>query len=439
MALNIAIVGGGIAGLSAGVSLRRAGHTVTIYERSALNNEVGAAINVPPNASRPLLGWGLDPVAAQFVPVTAVALHEPFGLKELQLVPMGDWVAHKYRAPFYFAHRVDLHQALKTLATTEEGDAPGTPVVIHLKSEVVGYDPETPSITLASGEVITPDVVIAADGVNSIAVEAVLGKPNPAQPQEFYNCCYRFLIPASALESDPDTAFFSEDRHGKMRIFVDTANWRRLVCYPCRNNEILNFVAMFHNADMGASEKEDWHASANKSKMLEVFKAFHPGLLKVINKATDVKYWPLLFRAPIPTWTKGKMVLAGDAAHPMLPHQGQGGAQGLEDGIALGIAMCGATRETVAARLAAYERIRINRASAIQTLSNAGQDQVQLIHKEAAKYMGSEEAVPKTPHEFLEYNFGHDVVDEARRALEGLDSKFSFPANFFQKSGPFLP
>lgn len=139
-------------------------------------------------------------------------------------------------------------------------------------------DPETPSITLASGEVLTPDVVVAADGVNSIAVEAVLGKPNPAQPQEFYNCCYRFLIPASALESDPDTAFFSEGRHGKMRIFVDTANWRRLVCYPCRkyvrpnldylvsvcpadpddscSNEILNFVAMFHNDDMGASEKE---------------------------------------------------------------------------------------------------------------------------------------------------------------------------------------
>lgn len=137
MPLDIAIIGAGIAGLSAGVSLRRAGHTVVIYERSALNNEVGAAINVPPNAARPLLRWGLDPVAARFVLVKGISMHDPFSLEQLHLVPGGDWIAHKYGAPFYFSHRVDLHQALKKLATEE--DAPGTPVSIRLKKEVIEY------------------------------------------------------------------------------------------------------------------------------------------------------------------------------------------------------------------------------------------------------------------------------------------------------------
>lgn len=137
MPLDIAIVGAGIAGLSAGVSLRRAGHTVTIYERSALNDEVGAAINVPPNAARPLLGWGLDPVAARFVLVKGIAMVNPFSLEQMHLVPVGDWVAQKFGAPFYFAHRVDLHQSLKALAT-EQG-TPGRPVTIRLKAEVVKY------------------------------------------------------------------------------------------------------------------------------------------------------------------------------------------------------------------------------------------------------------------------------------------------------------
>lgn len=95
-------------------------------------------------------------------------------------------------------------------------------------------EPETPSITLASGEVIKPDLVVAADGIHSIAVEAVLGAPNPPKAEEHYNCCYRFLIPASVLESDPETSFFNTDGEGKMRIFADNAHRKRLVCYPCR-------------------------------------------------------------------------------------------------------------------------------------------------------------------------------------------------------------
>lgn len=143
MDLNVIIVGGGIAGLSAAIALRRAGHAVHVYERSSFANEVGAAIHIPPNASRPLLAWGLDPVKAKFVMVrrsyradgaTLDKFHE-MGYESLQ---------DTYGAPWFFAHRADLHEELRKLATQEtvtgDGGVGGdTPVQIHLNSEVVEF------------------------------------------------------------------------------------------------------------------------------------------------------------------------------------------------------------------------------------------------------------------------------------------------------------
>lgn len=136
MPLEIIIVGAGIAGLSAGISLRRAGHHVRILERSALNNEVGAAINVPPNASRALLAWGVDPVASRFVPVRGIMNAVGATLAPTMDAPLGEWVSLVYGATLYFAHRVDLHEALRALAT---GAGPGEPVDLELETTVVVY------------------------------------------------------------------------------------------------------------------------------------------------------------------------------------------------------------------------------------------------------------------------------------------------------------
>ena len=140
MGLKIIVVGGGIAGLSAAIALRRAGHEVHVYERSSFANEAGAAIHIPPNASRPLLSWGLDPVRSKFVVVRRSFRADGATLEKFHEMSH-EFVPNKYGAPWFFAHRVDLHEELRRLATqaTLAGGDGNTPVQIHLNSKAVEY------------------------------------------------------------------------------------------------------------------------------------------------------------------------------------------------------------------------------------------------------------------------------------------------------------
>ncbi|PHH92705.1 hypothetical protein CDD83_5942 [Cordyceps sp. RAO-2017] len=230
--VTVLIVGAGIAGLSAAISLRRAGHRVRVYERSALNNEIGAAINVPPNATRFLTAWGLDPVRWRFVRSRRITFMDPFTLDVTGLLSADKSPRDVGGAELYYAHRVDLHNALKWMATRQDG--PGVPVTIHVQANVIGYNPLKPSIVLQSGEQVEGDVVIGADGIHSLAAETVLGHKNQPVPPVHSNCCYRFLIPAATLDEDPETRFWNEGRDGWTRMFPDNETKRRIVVYPCR-------------------------------------------------------------------------------------------------------------------------------------------------------------------------------------------------------------
>ncbi|KAK3392895.1 FAD binding domain-containing protein [Podospora didyma] len=431
MSLHIVIVGAGIAGLSAGVALRRAGHTVDIYERSAMNNEVGAAINVPPNAGRFLTAWGLDPLVSRFVKAHKTSFVDPVTLETTATISHAQNRSRYGGVDLWFAHRVDLHDALKKMATSLAG--PGLPVTIHLQSSVTGYEPDAPSILLSDGTVIPADLVVGADGVHCLASEVVLGrKVEPTSPAH-YNCCYRFLIPAATLEEDPATRFWNFDTDGQkasLRIITHNATSRRIVSYPCRDNEVHNFVGIFYDESVKSATREDYLASVDKTIVLERFADFHPSLLAVVNKATEIKRWPLLYRPPIATWHKGRLVLAGDAAHPMLPHQGQGGAQGLEDGCVLGIVLYGvSTPEEIENRLKLYEKIRRNRASAVQILSNVGQDQTHLVSDELKPFM-EESVIPENPSEILDFTFAHDVVGAALKVMQDYDENYQLPPGF---------
>lgn len=134
--MNVVISGAGVSGLATAISLRRSGHKVTIYERSSLNNEIGAAINVPPNVSRFLIPWGLDPLRYKFVNSQGIYFLSPTTLEEFTSVDYSH-ADEIFGAPLYYAHRVDLHESLKHMATNPDGV--GIPVTIHLRSGVASY------------------------------------------------------------------------------------------------------------------------------------------------------------------------------------------------------------------------------------------------------------------------------------------------------------
>ncbi|XP_044715693.1 FAD binding domain-containing protein [Hirsutella rhossiliensis] len=416
--LNVIVVGAGIAGLSAAISLRRAGHSVHVYERSSFNNEIGAAINIPPNATRFLTAWGLDPSRWRFVPARRITFIDPVTLKATVNMPADTMAMTVGGAALYYAHRVDLHNALKWLAVREDG--PGSPVTIHLGSQVVGYDPSQPSIFLEGGKEVCGDIVVGADGVHSCAAETVMGHENQPVAPVHSNYCYRFLIPAATLDEDPGTRFWNEQRDGWTRLFVHNDTKRRMVVYPCRDNTIHNFVGLFFDEDMESDTREDWQEGVDISEVLARFSDFNPRLLKVMSKATHAKQWPLLYRHPLSTWRKGRLVLAGDSAHPMLPHQAQGGAQGLKDGLALGVTLHGASSpEEIEKRLEIYERI-------------------ELLGDELRQYLRGDE-IPTNPADIYKYNFGFDVVRAALAAMEEYDPKFRLPPDFFESEVPGIP
>ncbi len=360
----------------------------------------------------------------------------------------------KYGAKGHFFHRVDLHTGLKELAH-KPGANPGCRAArIRLLAEVVDIDCEGGIIELADGHIFRKDVIIIADGVHSRFVHKISDDMSPAR--RIGQSIFRFLIPTEKLRANPITApIFPESEPSGLRIAV--LGNRRMVWYPCRNGTMQN-CAMIHADERYSTDMEDWDAVASKEDLLMIYKAFHPALVEMCNQAEDIRLWPLLFRPPNAAWTKGKAVLIGDAAHPMLPHQGQGGAQGLEDAAAIGLLLshipeAGSAWSSeadnprssmsndselstegadiglvIAERLHLFQEIRKNRTAAVQIFSNAGQDEAKKIRRDARPYVKGK--VPTNQQEFHEYSFSYDVVDDCLLALKRLqnpESEVTFP------------
>ncbi|MCJ1472621.1 hypothetical protein MMC13_001270 [Lambiella insularis] len=386
VALNVGIVGAGIAGLAAASALIRIGHKVevskvdSLYERSKFSGEVGAAINIGPNAAPVLKGLGFDYERARALNVFGSVLHEFDTLKETYRGDLTNF-EKDYGVPWKFLHRVDFHNELKRLALNPLDG--WSSAQLHVNSPVVDVDCEEGLLTFADGSTVRKDLIIGADGVHSIVANRILG--SDVASTSTGECVFRFVIPTEKLRQNPITRPMYEEE--PVTIHIAVAPDRRFVWYPCRGGELQNFVGM-HPAKAGREEVEDWQAAGSIDDLLDVFHGFNPAIVETCRNAEDLKLWKLKLRPPVRTWTRGKAIIIGDAVHPMLPHQGQGGNQSIEDAGALGILLSDLTSiDQLTGRLDLIQNTRRDRASVMQILSNAGQDQSHKVEKDAQPYI----------------------------------------------------
>ncbi|ODA80864.1 hypothetical protein RJ55_03824 [Drechmeria coniospora] len=392
MPLDVAIIGAGIAGLTAAVSLRRNGHRVQVYESSEFSGEIGAALNLTPNGVRVLQHLGFDFERARAV--------QMLNWDTVNGIDLGKIVSQDlsaatdiFGAPFYSVHRVDLHNELMRLADasepedsgagTEVDEAPGG-IELHLGSRVARVDAQEGKMEFVDGKVKHADLIVGADGLRSVVREAVLqDADDPPVLQATGQSAFRFLIPTEDLKQTPAGQDLLAWKSSGACLLADTKliDKERHIMWGM----IQNFVGIHPTEDTVPSSDADQEV---REQMLKQFGHFDAKIVRILEFARDAKCWPLFSMKPLSSWTCGKAVLIGDAAHPMLPFGGQGANQAIEDGGVLGRVLKGVDDLTILSeRLAHFSKLRLRRASRVQILSSVRANQEGLVRDKLSPYM----------------------------------------------------
>jgi len=336
--LRVAIIGGGIGGLSAAVALRATGAHVDVFEQARQLSEVGAGVGLQPNGQRVLrrLGFGLeiDRIGSRLkgfricAPNGSVMSEDTYPAGVTQLA----------------AHRADL---VAVLAAALPSGA------VHTGHRCVRFSQhdEFAEVGFDNGASVRVDVVIAADGIHSVLQRYVV---DPTVPVFSGSVAYRGLIPASRLPEWPEY------------LVIWAGSGKHLLAFPVRGGALINFVG-FLPAD--EQMRESWSAAGDPATLVAEFGDWNPQARRLVANVDSTFMWGLYDREPLTRWTRGRLCLLGDAAHPMLPHMGQGANQAIEDAMALATLLRCASAADVPGALTRYEVMRRDRTGQIQLLS----------------------------------------------------------------------
>jgi len=342
----ILIAGGGIGGLALALALAKHNHPSVVLERQQEFVPLGAGIQIGPNGMRVLRALGLAETLRPFAGVPeAIVVHAGSSGRVLTRLPLGTWIANRHGAPYWVAHRGDLHRVLL------DATAADPRITIRTGFDVVSVSEIEAGVTAAdrSGATETGRALIGADGLWSTVRQSFPGMPAP----EFAGAtAMRTVIPAADA--------------GRLAIPA-VGLWlnpqAHVVHYPVRGGSEIAVVVIAREAWQG----REWDAEADASTLLAQLASFHPDLTAVLRDVGSWRKWALHRLPPLPAWINGRLALLGDAAHPMLPYLAQGGALAIKDAVVLANYLC-ASDDTFSS-LNSYALLRRQRVHRVQAAS----------------------------------------------------------------------
>ena len=314
---------------------------VRLYEQAPALTEVGAGVAIQPNGVRMLRRLGLGDELLRFgARWVDPQFRRPDGAYAAAMWPP-DLAG---RIEFYGMHRADL------LAMFVDRLPAG---VVHTGHRCVGFEQDDAQaiITFANGVRATADVVIAADGIHSTLQQFVVA---PSAPLFSGSVACRGVIPAASVSWPP----------GAMRNWLGAG--KHFLVFPVRGGELINYVGFVTTDEQ---TRESWSAPGDPADLAREFSGWDPMVEAIIAQVRSTFRWGLYDREPLATWTRGRLTLLGDAAHPMLPHAGQGANQAIEDGVALATVLSRADRTSAPRALLIYESLRREWTARVQRLS----------------------------------------------------------------------
>ncbi len=389
---RVAIVGGGIGGLFAANALIAHGLEVSVHEQAPELGEIGAGVQITPNSVRHLQRVGLGPAVEKWGALIGESSqylrHDGTHIAPVQVSDASGWKA------VYGMHRADFVDFLA--AALPEG-------VVHCGHRAAGFEQAggTARVSFDDGSQVEADAVIAADGIHSELRPYVFP---PSTPVFHGTISYRGLVHRDRLGDWPMDRW--QTWAGPSKHFL---------VFPVRHGEMVNYVGFVPTDE---EMKESWSAPGDPDVLRAEFEGWDSKVEFLLEQVDRTFRWALYDREPLPTWTKGRLTLLGDAAHPMLPHLGQGANQAIEDGMALAVILSNADNAAVPEALLAYEKLRRERVAEIQHGARINGLRVDSMLDYAD--LEKRDAELAAHAEFRKHLYAYDVVPEAETILAAL-------------------
>jgi salicylate hydroxylase len=317
-ALSVIIVGGGIGGMAAALALSRLGIQITLLEQSPEIGEIGAGIQLAPNAFAALDALGVGENARnRSVFTDRLVLMDAIDGREVATFPVDEMFRQRFGNPYAVIHRADIHQSIFDAV----GQSPLIKFFTSTRVEDLSDEGDQVSVVDAKGNSYSADAVIGCDGVKSVIREKLIGD----QPRVSGHVVYRAVVPVEDMPEDL--------RWNAPAVWAGPNC--HLVHYPLRGAKQFNLVVTFHSR-----EPETWGVrEGSKEEVVSYFTEICDRAKRLLERPTSWKRWSTADRDPVESWTRGRTTLLGDAAHPMLQYLAQGACMALEDAVTLGAAV----------------------------------------------------------------------------------------------------